>query len=292
MNRPCLVLVAVVLVTSLFAPVRAAAGVDDTGPTPAKGGAGAANPSAVYCVELGYSSFDGNCVFPDGTQCPTWHFYRGKCGEKWSLCAKRGGRIENRIEKRGSWTAEFAVCVFEVVSECSEQALLEDSCNPGDCARWTSAGGCDPPRSADRPTHCRTGESEVFNCVLEAARELVVSLCASEPLDEREGYLQYRFGPPGDVEMAYPGDTAGSYQAFEYTRYTRPRTTYLRLRFQVGNHLYVIADDSTDEGSSERLVITMPDGGKTRFPCRGRAEGSLMRLEGYVPQTPWTESEM
>jgi len=103
-----------------------------------------ANPAAVYCAKLGYSLSNGDCVFPDGTRCPAWHFYRGKCGQEWSYCAKRGGRFENRVEDRGSWTAEFGVCVFEVVSECSEQDLFDSSCSPGDCARWSSAVGCEP----------------------------------------------------------------------------------------------------------------------------------------------------
>lgn len=48
-----------------------------------------ANPASVYCVEKGYVSqihtgSDGSqygvCVFPDGSECDEWAFFRGECG--------------------------------------------------------------------------------------------------------------------------------------------------------------------------------------------------------------------
>ena len=53
------------------------------------GGASLANPAAVYCKEKGYVSqirtaADGGqygvCIFPDGTECDEWAFFRGECG--------------------------------------------------------------------------------------------------------------------------------------------------------------------------------------------------------------------
>jgi len=43
------------------------------------------NPAAVYCKELGYKYEikDGVCIFPDGSKCNAWAFYRGECGKKW-----------------------------------------------------------------------------------------------------------------------------------------------------------------------------------------------------------------
>jgi putative hemolysin len=47
-----------------------------------------ANPASVYCKEQGYEleireaegGQVGYCVFPDGTECEEWAFYRGECG--------------------------------------------------------------------------------------------------------------------------------------------------------------------------------------------------------------------
>jgi putative hemolysin len=53
------------------------------------GGAELGNPASVYCKEQGYTldirtDEDGGqygvCVFPDGTECEEWTFYRGECG--------------------------------------------------------------------------------------------------------------------------------------------------------------------------------------------------------------------
>jgi putative hemolysin len=54
---------------------------------PTGGGAELANPASVYCLEQGYSlemRTDANgqygvCIFPDGSECEEWAFFRGEC---------------------------------------------------------------------------------------------------------------------------------------------------------------------------------------------------------------------
>jgi len=50
--------------------------------------AGLANPASVYCEEQGYTlemrtdengGQYGVCIFPDGSECEEWAFYRGEC---------------------------------------------------------------------------------------------------------------------------------------------------------------------------------------------------------------------
>jgi putative hemolysin len=52
-------------------------------------GAELPNPASVYCDEQGYrvemrSDDEGNqygvCIFPDGSECDEWAFFRGECG--------------------------------------------------------------------------------------------------------------------------------------------------------------------------------------------------------------------
>jgi putative hemolysin len=64
-----------------------------TQPTPARSATAApqtnmANPAAVYCEQQGYrleniTAADGgqsaNCVFPDGSKCDEWAYFRGEC---------------------------------------------------------------------------------------------------------------------------------------------------------------------------------------------------------------------
>jgi len=65
---------------------------------------GMPNPAAVYCIALGYKyeiviNNKGNqcgiCVFPDGTACLGRDFYRGKCGQEWSYCARCGYELKD-----------------------------------------------------------------------------------------------------------------------------------------------------------------------------------------------------
>jgi putative hemolysin len=76
------VLIGVVVCTVLFAPVRSS----ETEPG---GEASLPNPASVYCEEQGgsleiRSTADGGqygvCIFPDGSECEEWAFYRGECG--------------------------------------------------------------------------------------------------------------------------------------------------------------------------------------------------------------------
>lgn len=59
-------------------------------PTPVSSvGAGLPSPAAAYCQEQGYQheirtaadgSQSGVCIFPDGSECDEWAFYRRECG--------------------------------------------------------------------------------------------------------------------------------------------------------------------------------------------------------------------
>jgi len=51
-------------------------------------GAGLANPASVNCIDKGYefeirTNQDGSqygvCMFPDGSECEEWAYYRGEC---------------------------------------------------------------------------------------------------------------------------------------------------------------------------------------------------------------------
>jgi putative hemolysin len=49
---------------------------------------GVPNPASQFCEEQGYTlemrteagGTTGYCLFPDGTECEEWAFYRGECG--------------------------------------------------------------------------------------------------------------------------------------------------------------------------------------------------------------------
>ncbi|MFH1072734.1 MAG: C1 family peptidase, partial [Nanoarchaeota archaeon] len=76
------------------------------------------NPSAVYCdsmdgtwrLESNQDGEFGNCVIDDHVF-KAWDFVRGKVGQEYSYCAKKGFDTETVREQRGEAFFEYAVCV-------------------------------------------------------------------------------------------------------------------------------------------------------------------------------------
>ena len=67
--------------------VVVACGAEPT-PEPFESPLGLPNPASQYCLDQGYNlelrqeadGVAGYCLFPDGTECDEWAFYRGECG--------------------------------------------------------------------------------------------------------------------------------------------------------------------------------------------------------------------
>jgi putative hemolysin len=83
------VLIGVVVCTVLSAPARSSEPGSESGATTGPGDARLPNPASVYCEEQGgrleiRTAADGSqygaCIFPDGSECDEWAFYRGECG--------------------------------------------------------------------------------------------------------------------------------------------------------------------------------------------------------------------
>jgi hypothetical protein len=120
-----------------------------------------------------------------------------------------------------------------------------------------------------------------------ATKNKTASVCASKDLAEDKGYVQYRFGSPGKIELEFPKDRKDSAQKFKYTRYTRPLVTMLTLKFETGGVVYEIHDDDNSEEKPpvRAASIDVADGAKAAsVVCKLPVNGSLMKLEGIVPR--------
>jgi putative hemolysin len=115
------------------------------------GNANMPNPASVFCEENGGTleirtdddgSQSGVCVFPDGSECDEWAFFRSECKHGDSLtntanmpnpasvfCEDNGGTLEIRTAEDGS---QSGVCVFPDDSECDEWAFFRSECKHGD----------------------------------------------------------------------------------------------------------------------------------------------------------------
>jgi putative hemolysin len=81
-------LIGAVLCTLVFAPVRSTGAEATAEITSSSEEVGLPNPAAAYCEEQGgrveiRTASDGGqygiCIFPDGSECDEWAFYRDEC---------------------------------------------------------------------------------------------------------------------------------------------------------------------------------------------------------------------
>jgi hypothetical protein len=150
-----------------------------------------------------------------------------------------------------------------------------------------SAHSPEPFNSMKPASLCTQGERVLWSCETAKERKLA-SLCASKDLDKTRGYLQYRFGRSGQVEMEFPRERVNTQTAFKYSRYTRPLVTHLKLEFVNDGFTYTISDDSNSEEKPSRrdaAVTVTPSGAnakETTLRCRLPVTGSLMKLEDIV----------
>ena len=135
---------------------------------------------------------------------------------------------------------------------------------------------------------CNANEDVIFNCEV-AGRRKTVSLCSSKQLDRQRGYLQYRFGRPGAIELEYPRERQNTQAAFKYSRYTRPLVTLLTVRFETSGYTYELHDDDDSEGRPTRrdfyLTVTPPGANQnsTDMRCHAPVTSHLIKLEDVVP---------
>lgn len=101
-----------------------------------------------------------------------------------------------------------------------------------------------PSVEAARPpgvTLCDAGEQVVFSCGLRSPAKYV-SLCASKKLTRDEGYIQYRFGRPGRVELEFPRNRVGSQKQFRYEHVFRAQFDQTEISFEQGGFSYTLFD--------------------------------------------------
>lgn len=135
-------------------------------------------------------------------------------------------------------------------------------------------------------TLCEPNEKVIFSCGMQKSAK-ILSVCSSKELDKQQGYVQYRFGQPGKIELEYPADRKSTQSAFSYTRYTRPLVTYLVLRFETNGYKYSVHQDDVGDmkppSHSSYINLTPPGKEAIELQCREPATGSLMTLEDVVP---------
>ncbi len=154
------------------------------------------------------------------------------------------------------------------------------------CIGYGSAAG---QSQAPTASLCRGGEQILFNC-LGANSPKVISLCGSNSLDHRRGYLQYRYGKPGAVERQFPQARANTQQAFRYAHYSRAQVDRTEISFDNQGYRYTIFDYYEGDVTPALAVAGMrfgqhgSAGRETELQCQAKPTSKLGSLESIIPR--------
>jgi len=155
--------------------------------------------------------------------------------------------------------------------------------------RGSTAGGAEVKPINLSNTLCRAEEQNFFTCTVTGSAK-VISLSGSKPLDARRGYLQYRFGKPGAVELQFPRDRANTQRVFRYAHYFRAQVDRTEVTFDNEGYRYVIFDyyegyiKPAVRESGVRDRRHGATGKETEFRCDGNPTSKLGSLESIVPR--------
>lgn len=86
---------------------------------------------------------------------------------------------------------------------------------------------------------CEEGEEVRYTCVL-AGTAKFISVCSSPQLSATAGYLQYRAGEPGKIEMEFPAERKKSQEQFRWISQTPYKSLIEALVFTREGLVYTI----------------------------------------------------
>src|SRR5712691_1624060 len=149
------------------------------------------------------------------------------------------------------------------------------------------------PKASPQPTTqqpntlCAKDERVIFSCPVKRPPK-IVSVCASKDLTSDRGYLQYRFGLPGKIELEYPKDRTGTQQKFHYTHYFRAQFDLNDIGFTIDGYEYSVFDDYNGEEkpavSSQGVSVTAPGKSKeVSFVCGSKPKVDYGDLQAVLP---------
>ena len=141
-------------------------------------------------------------------------------------------------------------------------------------------------RAVPPSTLCARDERVIFSCPVRKPAK-IVSVCASKDLAQDRGYLQYRFGLPGKVELEYPRDRKSTQEKFQYTHYFRARFDTTSIAFTIDGYEYSVFDDYNGEEkpaiSSQGVSVTAPGKPKeVSFVCRTKPKTDYTDLQAVL----------
>lgn len=140
-------------------------------------------------------------------------------------------------------------------------------------------------------TLCRPDEQVFFSCRLQQGKK-IVSLCGSTGLKAQQGYLKYRFGVPGKLELEFPASSKDTQKRFRYVHYARYKVERTAVTFDNNGYRYTVFDsyegDIQPESNQQGIEIERP-GSKQQprlLACGETALGNIRLLSTILACDP------
>ncbi len=145
-------------------------------------------------------------------------------------------------------------------------------------------------RSEDLRTQtlCVKDEQVFFSCSLVNSK--TVSLCGSQNLTRTAGYLQYRYGKKGNLELEFPREkNSSSTDKFVYDHYFRAQFDRTEISFENAGASYTLYDYYDGEEKPTRMErgIIVKSGSSAKeinLRCRNRMIGHYEKLSELLTQ--------
>lgn len=134
-----------------------------------------------------------------------------------------------------------------------------------------AAGLCTHAMPAHAEGQCLARETLYFSC--STAQHKAVSLCGNVP-----STLQYRYGKPPHVELAFPDNPADGARQLFYAHYGRFQTERSEVTFSHAGVDYAVFDYTEHGKRNAGVHITMPDGSEHEVHCTSSIKGRLSVL--------------
>lgn len=135
-------------------------------------------------------------------------------------------------------------------------------------------------------TLCQADEQVLFSCPVKKGKK-IASLCGSKDLTDKTGYLQYRFGRAGSIELEFPKERRDTQTMFRYAHYLRPQVDRFAVSFALGGYTYAVVENY--EGDIEPTVhqvgvlVTSRGQEEREIACSAQRTGEFHSLKAIVP---------
>jgi hypothetical protein len=136
---------------------------------------------------------------------------------------------------------------------------------------------------------CSGSEETIFSCQTKGSAK-ILSVCASPSVSSSDGYLQYRYGTVGALELEFPAQRSQSVGRFRTAHYFRAQVDRRELSFMNEEVRYtVFSYFEGEEKPSHRetgVTVRKQQEPPRTLPCRGASVDHLDELDDVVACDP------